>query len=139
LSKWEQVEQNILLLKNLPNVHFNINYMFQCFSVQTFIPVLKWCEKYNLKLDNLILSGPKYLKINSVDAKIVEIFKQQLTQLQLTTNQNVVEQVIEFLKGYKFDPKLKEQRLQYLSTLDNIRGTDLKNLIYREKNESSTI
>lgn len=130
LSKWSEVEQNILLLKNLPNVHFNINYMFQCFSVQTLIPVLQWCEQHNLKLENQILFGPKYLKINSVDSDTVELFKTRLKQLQLTNNQNVVEQVIELLNGYEFDPVLKEQRLQYLSTLDDIRGTDLQNLIH---------
>ena len=139
LSKWSEVEHNILSLNKLNNVYFSISYVLQCFSVQTFIPVLKWCEQHNLKLDSQLLSGPNYLSMASVDPDIIENFRQKLQELQLKNNQNVVEQAIEFLKAYKFDPALKKQRLQYLSTLDNIRGTDLKNLINREKNESSTI
>ena len=129
LSDWSEVEHNILLLKELDNVHFNINYVFQCFSVRTLVPVLKWCEQYNLKLENQILSGPEYLNINSVDVNIVENFQQQLQQLQLKNNQTVIDQVLAFLKGYKFNSELKEQRLHYLSTLDSIRSTNLQNLI----------
>lgn len=129
LSKWSEIEHNILLLKQLDNVYFNINYVFQCFSVRTLIPVLNWCEQHNLTLQNQVLEGPDYLTINSVDSTVVGDFQQQLQQLQLKNNQAVVDQVLELLKVHRFDPELKEQQLQYLSTLDSIRGTDLKNLI----------
>jgi MoaA/NifB/PqqE/SkfB family radical SAM enzyme len=129
LSTWSEVEQNILLLKNLKNVYFNINYVLQCFSVKTLIPVLRWCEQHSLTLENQMLSTPDYLKIDSVDPDIVEDFQQELQQLNLQTNQMVVDQILEHLKDYKFNPELKKQRLQYLSTLDNIRGTQLTELI----------
>lgn len=128
-SVWSEIEQNILTLKELPKVYLNINHVLQCFSVVTLVPLLKWCDKHKFNVENVLLTDPEYLKINSVEVELVDRFRAQLKQLQLKNNQNVVNQVVEFLNGYKFDPVLKEQRLKYVTTLDTIRGTDLKNLI----------
>ena len=129
-SDWKTVEHNLFQLESLPNVYFNINHVLQCFSVVTLIPLLLWAEKHKIKISNTLLTHPEYLKINSVDADIVENFRNQLKELQLENNQNVVNQVVELLNGHTFDPELKKQRLEYLSTLDSIRGTELTKLIH---------
>jgi hypothetical protein len=129
LSSWNAVESNALRLSALPNVYFNINYVLQCFSVKTLIPVIQWCDKHQLSIGSTVLTNPDYLTINSIEPDIVNNFMNELLQIASTTNQHIVDQTIQELKKYKFDPVLKNQRDEYLLTLDNIRGTNLSNLI----------
>lgn len=129
LSSWSKVKSNVLKLSTLPNAYFNINYVLQCFSVKTLIPLIQWCDKHQLTMDSIVLTDPEYFTINSVESDIVNSFANELCQMTSTTNQHIIDQTIQELKKYKFDPQLKKQRDEYLLTLDNIRNTDLSNLI----------
>jgi hypothetical protein len=80
-------------------------------------------------MDSIVLTDPEYFTINSVESDIVNSFANELCQMTSTTNQHIIDQTIQELKKYKFDPQLKKQRDEYLLTLDNIRNTDLSNLI----------
>jgi hypothetical protein len=80
-------------------------------------------------MGSIVLTNPDYLTINSIEPDIVNNFMNELLQIASTTNQHIVDQTIQELKKYKFDPVLKNQRDEYLLTLDNIRGTNLSNLI----------
>jgi hypothetical protein len=80
-------------------------------------------------MDSIVLTDPEYFTINSVESDIVNSFANELCQMTSTTNLHIIDQTIQELKKYKFDPQLKKQRDEYLLTLDNIRDTDLFNLI----------
>lgn len=129
LSSWHKVSTTAITLSKLPNVYFNINYIFQCFSVTTLIPLLKWCDIYNLKIEMIVLYNPNYLTINSIEPTIITKFKNQLTQLTSATNQHIIEQAVNLLNLHSYDPNLETQRINYLSTLDEIRGSNTRNLI----------
>lgn len=127
-SEWSEVEQNILAYKKLPNVRFVINHVLQSFSVDTLIPLLKWCEQHELKLIFTLLMGPIFLTLNTVSADKITQFKEQLQSLELGLNQDVVSGVLSVLEDHKYDPVLAQERKQYLETLDEIRNTDLASI-----------
>jgi len=129
LSNWNEVEKNILRVCNLPNVYFNINYVLQCFSVSTFIPLLKWCEKHQITLCILKLSNPDYLSIDGVDINIINKFADSLSELNLTKNQNVILQVLGHLQTHKYSKDLARQRHEYLQLIDSIRSTKTDQII----------
>jgi len=129
LSDWQEVEQNILNLKALPNVLFQLHYILQCFSVRTLVPVLAWCDQHRVKIVDLTLIEPNFLHINSVDAEIIDRFKNQLLNTKSIFNQQTVDKALKLVTEYEFNPKLKEERNKYLDTLDSIRDTHLTKLI----------
>jgi molybdenum cofactor biosynthesis enzyme MoaA len=124
LSHWTEVEQNILSVYNLPNVYFSVNHVLQCFSVRTLIPLLQWCEKYQIPLRIIKLSNPNYLSLDAVDADIISKFADRLKELNLTTNQNTVQQVLAYLQGHAYSENLEQQRHEYLQLIDSIRSTN---------------
>lgn len=133
LSQWNAVEKNILMYKNLPNTYFNINHVLQCFSTVTLIPLLQWCEKHQVKLGLIRLTTPTYLHINSVPPHIALNFVEQLSNLDLTTNNDVKLQVLQFFNDYRHEAELENQMYQYINTLDSIRGTTLNKLLKEKK------
>ena len=129
LSSWDEVSTNALALSKLPNAYFNINYVFQCFSASTLIPLLSWCDTHELKLNMIVLDYPNYLTINSLEPSVVNDFKNCLEQTISITNQSVIDSTLELLKKYSYSDELKKQRIEYLSTLDEIRGSTLCDII----------
>jgi sulfatase maturation enzyme AslB (radical SAM superfamily) len=129
-SKWAEVEQNILAYKQLPNVRFVINHVLQAFSVHTLLPLLKWCEEHELKLIFTLLLGPVFLTLNTVSPGDIEQFRLELTDYQnhVKLNSDIIPGVLSVLKDYVHNSTLEQERLQYLSTLDDIRNTDLVGL-----------
>jgi radical SAM protein with 4Fe4S-binding SPASM domain len=129
LSNWQEVEKNIIELAKLPNLYFNINHVLQCFSASTLIPLLHWCEQKQFTISLNPLSHPVYLSINSVEPGVIDKFTQELGELTLQVNYKSVSQVIAFLKTYQYDENLHKQRIQYLTKLDQIRNTELLEIV----------
>jgi molybdenum cofactor biosynthesis enzyme MoaA len=129
LSHWEEVEKNILSVYNLPNVHFSINHVLQCFSVCTFIPLIEWCEKYQITIDILKLTNPDHLSLDGVDVNTINKFADRLRTLNLTKNQNVVQQVLAHLQNHKYSKDLEQRRHEHLQLIDSIRSTKTDQII----------
>jgi molybdenum cofactor biosynthesis enzyme MoaA len=129
LSHWTEVEQNILSVYNLPNVYFSVNHVLQCFSVCTLIPLLQWCEKYQIPLRIIKLSNPNYLSLDAVNSNIISKFIDRLKELNLTTNQNTVQQVLAYLQNHAHSENLEQQRHEYLQLIDSIRSTKTDQII----------
>lgn len=129
LSDWSQVERNMYDLANLPNVHFNVNHVLQCFSVETLIPLIQWCDNRHYRLQLVLLALPPYLGINSVDPVRIDKFYQDLRDLKSLNNQHAIDRTLEYLTQHKFDPELQKQRKQYLAMIDHMRDTQLNTLI----------
>jgi hypothetical protein len=129
LSDWSQVERNMYDLANLPNVHFNVNHVLQCFSVETLIPLIQWCDNRRHRLQLVLLAEPPYLGINSVDPVRIDKFYQDLRDLKSLNNQHAIDRTLEYLTQHKFDPVLQKQRKQYLAMIDHMRDTQLNTLI----------
>ena len=128
-SKWNEVASNTLRLSKLHNAFFNVNYVFQCFSVVTLIPMLQWCDLHNLKIEMQVLTNPVYLSLNGIRPAAINEFKLQLESLTSVTNQPIIGNTLALLKTYLYDANLEKQRIEYLTMLDSVRGSDVRNVI----------
>ena len=72
-----------------------------------------------------ILNEPSFLVLNSVPPLVMENFHTELKKINSTLNQHVVDAALHWVLKYKYDAHLHQQRVQYLETLDSIRGTQL--------------
>lgn len=129
LSDWTQVKNTVIELSKLSNCYFSISHVLQCFSIQTLIPLLKWADSMGMPVSLIILSTPKYLSLNGVNTSLISKFKHELKQLDLDVNQSVVDEVLNYLEQHQHEPVLEQQREQYLSMVDQIRGTRLSAII----------
>lgn len=127
-GKFEEIVSNIQKLNELDNTDLTINYVFQCFSIRTFLPLLEWCDSKDLRLDAWSIFGSHpYLDFNSVPPDLVEEFRKKLIDMQSQKNNTALESARNKVERYKYDPVLNQQMKQYLMTLDQIRGTQLSN------------
>lgn len=125
-GKFDEIQANIRRFKQLSNADLTINYVFQCFSIRTFIPLLEWCEVNDMRLDAWSIFGSHpYLDFNSVPPEQVEIFSEQLNKITTEKNPTALEAAKHKVARYSYDPKLNQQMMAYLKTLDQIRGTQL--------------
>ena len=124
-SNWDDIEQNVLRYIKMPNCYVNINHVLQATSVYTLLPLLNWCEQYQIKLTPLRLTDPVYLQINGV--KDISVFVKQLESFKSTVNNDVIKNILRMLSSHKYDSHLEKQRLEYFTLLDSIRNTTLVN------------
>jgi len=129
LSDWNQVQSTVKELSKLSNCYFSISHVLQCFSVQTLIPLLKWAEGIEVRVALIMLTTPRYLSLSGVNTDLISKFSDALKELHLDINQPVIEEVLNFLQQHHYDPTLEQQREQYLSMVDQIRGTELSAII----------
>jgi organic radical activating enzyme len=126
LSSWDKIAYNILRLKKLSNVYLEIQSMLMCFSPFTSIKIFQWAEENELKLSFSKFVSPSYLSIDSVKPELIKKFDNQLKKLHSKNNQEVVYQIIQYLKDHNYQPNLEIQRDRYIKMLDTIRNTNLK-------------
>lgn len=134
LSKWTEVEQNVLKLRDLrkkrAGIYVGLLHVFQCFSIKTLIPLLQWCEENLMILNLQTLTTPPYLSISSVHPEEIEKFRYELKQVKFLVNGNVPSTVLKMIDTtYNYSAVLEQQRNEYLSTLDTIRGSNLTDII----------
>jgi hypothetical protein len=91
--------------------------------------LLQWCEKYQIPLRILKLLKPNYLSLDAVDANTINKFVDRLIELNLTTNQNIVQQVLTYLQDHTYSENLEQQRHEYLQLIDSIRSTKTDQII----------
>jgi organic radical activating enzyme len=126
LSKWDTVEANIKRLSSIPGVDLYVNYQLQCFSISTFIPLMKWAETNGIEINPFRLNTPQYLSINSLTPPQLNKFIEELVALPRT---KLIDIVLAMLGTYEFNSELIPQRDKYLSTIDTIRGTTTNQII----------
>lgn len=125
-SSWELITKNIAEYKKIPNLYLFVSHVLQSFSVKNLVELIRWCDTQDIKMNIMELTSPKYLTLNSVPTEEINNFREELTQLKSSKNQDIIDFALVFLSGYKYDSVLHQQRLRYLETLDSIRGTTLR-------------
>ena len=128
-SNWEQVEANILKLKALPNSKITINHVLGAFSVVTLLDILSWCEQHEFGMNFFLLGGHNYLTFDSVKPDIIQQFANQLRAFDTKINQQFKHNVLEVLNGHNYCADLETLRHDFLSKRDQLRGTNLDQLI----------
>ena len=124
-SVWTNIEHNITTYSQLPQIYMYISHVLQSFSAINLVELIGWCDQRKFKMDILELSEPSFLVLNSVPPLVMENFHTELKKINSTLNQHVVDAALHWVLKYKYDAHLHQQRVQYLETLDSIRGTQL--------------
>ena len=124
-SVWNNIEHNITIYSQLPQIYMYISHVLQSFSAINLVELIGWCDQRKFKMDILELSEPSFLVLNSVPPLVMENFHTELKKINSTLNQHVVDAALHWVLKYKYDTNLHQQRVQYLETLDSIRGTQL--------------
>ena len=124
-SNWTEFQQNLRKLKELPNSYIVLNYVFQCFSIKTFLPLLAWADSNNFTLDVWSVQDLDYLDIHSVEPQQIDEFVDMLEKTTSEYNQLALDTVLNKIAHYQYNPLQHVQMLEYLKTLDSIRGTQL--------------
>ena len=124
-SKWNDIEKNITTYSQLPQTYLYVSHVLQAFSAINLVDLIKWCDGRGFKMDILELSSPVFLVLNSVPPTVMEKFHEELKKINSELNRHVVEAALYWISKYKYDSELHKQRIQYLETLDSIRGTEL--------------
>jgi radical SAM protein with 4Fe4S-binding SPASM domain len=122
-SKWDTIQNNILRLKQHNNITVTINHVLQHTSIFALPALLEWCQENSLNISlGLVYEnsypGPGVLGINSAHSGDVEKFKTWL----LTARPNP--QLTTWTEHYVYNPVLNTQFHNYVTMLDDIRGTD---------------
>jgi len=124
-SKWHDIEKNITTYNQLLQTYLYVSHVLQAFSAVNLVDLIRWCDKRGFKMDILELNSPPFLVLNSVPAHVMEKFHNGLKTLDTELNKHVVDAALYWVAKYKYDSVLHEQRIQYLETLDSLRGTEL--------------
>jgi len=124
-SVWNNIEHNITTYSQLSQTYMYVSHVLQSFSAINLVELVGWCDQRGFKMDILELSEPSFLVLNSVPAHVMEQFHHDLKETTSVLNQHVVDAALYWVSKYKYDSVLHEQRVQYLETLDSLRGTEL--------------
>jgi molybdenum cofactor biosynthesis enzyme MoaA len=124
-SIWNSIEHNITTYSQLSQTYMYVSHVLQSFSAINLVELIGWCDQRNFKMDILELSEPSFLVLNSVPPLIMENFHAELKKISSTLNQHVIDAALHWVSKYKYDTHLHQQRIQYLQTLDSLRGTEL--------------
>ena len=124
-SQWDDIEKNIKIYRQIPQAYLYVSHVLQSFSALNLVELIKWCDERGFKMDILELSSPVFLVLNSVPPNVMEKFDAELKTIDSDLNRHVVDAASYWVSKYKYDSVLHEQRVQYLETLDSLRGTEL--------------
>lgn len=124
-SEWTRVAENIQRYKEIPSVIIKINHVLQAFSVSTLMPLIKWTEQQGLELRFTPLFSPRHLTLNSVPTERIQQFVEELK----TSSCPAARYALKELESHAYDPKLAHARQAHVKLLDEIRKTNLSELI----------
>ena len=126
-SHWNNVADNVKLLKQKANIRLGISHVLQHTSIWTLPELIEWADEQDIRIS---LSGvyyysypaPGVLTIDSVSSTDLDKFKDWLSKY----NGDYKSILDQWIKKYKYDQELNQKFHQYMSMLDSIRGTDFK-------------
>lgn len=126
-SDWNIVVNNLKLLAQKENIQLGISHVLQHTSIWTLPKLIEWADEQGI---SIVLAGvyyysypaPGVLTIDSVNPIDLDKF------IDWLSNYNGVYKSVldQWIKNYKYDPALNQKFHEYMSMLDNIRGTDFK-------------
>jgi organic radical activating enzyme len=130
-SSWSNIVENIARYQAMPNVRIVINHVLQAFSVKTFTPLIRWCERTKLRLSLTVLDGPWHLRLDSVPPEKIEQFKSELKLIQpaIQFNPTIVGNTLGVLEKHNYNPESAKRRKEHVIFLDILRKTKLSSII----------
>jgi len=128
-SSWSQTDQTIKQIQKLDNCTFKLNTVLHFYSTATFPGIADYALTNNLDLDILMCYHPDFLHINAMlpvhHARLLQWCQQRLTQ---HPGCSWLQDTVNFLLTYQFDPKAHQQCRAYTDTLDSVRQNALADI-----------
>lgn len=142
-STWSNVEQNIRKFCSLPNIKYGsvtINHVLQFTSQWTLVPLIKFCTKNRYDLCVNRLYSPPYLSIDGMTDHEKNQLMRSLNEIHdyadtMGANGHWIRSAIAELKKSCHDDQKRRKFFEYVSMLDQIRGTNFSE-IFSENNIS---
>jgi len=130
-SDWSTVRDNIFRLQQLKNLSFGmvgVNHVLQHTSRQALLPLLEFCDTYNIMLRVGNLIGADHLNVNGMTEEQHQRFFDDLTTARERYKKNfmiskAVVYSLNFLSTYQFDTEANEKFYKYINLIDSIRST----------------
>jgi len=132
-SNWNDILENFIKIKTqLPNAHISVNHTFQHTSIYSLPDLVEFCATYKLALQLTSVQGDDRLTINSVPPEDISKFKTWATTARYLWDDSLRPQVLGLIDTCKYNPVLHKQYVDYISVLDEIRGTDYYKVFEQE-------
>jgi sulfatase maturation enzyme AslB (radical SAM superfamily) len=122
-SCWAEIENNIQRIKNTTNIRLNrVHHVLQHTSAYSLPPLIDWCEKNSMELTLTYVQGNQCLVPESIPPEDLDRFI--LWAKNNTYISDSVKSAVLNLKNTVFSNELFRQFREYVSALDQSRGTN---------------
>jgi sulfatase maturation enzyme AslB (radical SAM superfamily) len=135
-SKWTEIEDNIRRFNARGNMPLTrIHHVLQHTSAYALPPLIEWCQQNSMHLTLTYVQGQQQLTPQSIPPEDLANFVNWAAQLTWEKNNSVltrwitpVRDVVLNLENTQFDEELFVEFRQYISALDQSRGTNYDNV-----------
>jgi radical SAM protein with 4Fe4S-binding SPASM domain len=122
-SKWHDILENFIKIKKqLPKAHVAINHTFQHSSIYALPKLMEFCATQEIGLLLTSVQGDRRLTIDSVPKEDIDKFKIWLVNTKHLPE--IKQKILNFIDNCTYDPELHKKYIEYVSVLDEIRGTN---------------
>lgn len=123
-SEWGPLLENFIKVKSqLPNAHISVNHTFQHSSIYAIPGLVNFCSENKINLFLTSVQGNRRLTIDSVPPQDIAKFKLWAETAEILTS-TIQQQILGFIKTYNYDKQLHHDYYNYVTLLDEIRGTN---------------
>jgi MoaA/NifB/PqqE/SkfB family radical SAM enzyme len=122
-SNWNQIKENILKLKELPNVDIQINHVLQITSVFYLKDVLQFSEEHGFHCSIIPLTDPEYLSLSACPREYLITMLNDINMLDIKhpKNQYIKDFITKIINETVFNKILWNEFHNYITLLDQLR------------------
>jgi len=135
-SKWDQIKENILKLKELPNVDIQINHVLQITSVFYLKDVLQFSEDNKFHFSLIPLKDPEYLSLSACPREYLITMLDDINMLEIKhpKNQYIKNFITNIVEKTVFDETHWNDFCNYVKLLDQLRPNRYSSILkFKEK------
>jgi molybdenum cofactor biosynthesis enzyme MoaA len=132
-ASWQAVEQNIQIMRRLPNVKCLVHAVCQNLNVANLGPLITWCAENDLYLEIESLTTPDYLQMQNLPPAHKAYALTHLDELITTTLSPQIMEAVRsarnVLSGSRYDPTMWQLFKKNIVMRDTIRGNSFEMFI----------
>ena len=130
-AEWEIVEENALKLWN--SMGCTINYVLTAVNVFSILDFISWLNEHKIN-DRIFISlvfNTEYLSIAAIppDLRDPLLNKLKLARSVNTTNQDIIDRVLEIFNQIEYQPLLLSEFIKYITIEDNVSKKTLAEVV----------
>jgi organic radical activating enzyme len=129
---WKTLQKNLLMLldkQSKKNIFVSINHVIQSPTFNGIIDLIQYFDSLKTKIQPIFLNSPTCYSLLSIKQKVKENFLEQIKNYKGYNLPYVISLRSHIRNNIEHDPKLAEQCVHRLETIDKIRKKDFKKII----------